>query len=74
MYVKHRSGCNTLAINSEFTILWCLIYDSVSIFKTINTGVFIEPRTVTKFRTLGQIRHRSVANPVNDYSAAYFAS
>ena len=24
-------------------------------------GVFIEPRTGTKFRTLGQLRHRSVA-------------
>ena len=26
------------------------------------TGVFIRPRTVTKLRTLGQLRHRSVAN------------
>ena len=25
------------------------------------TGVFIRPRTVTKLRTLGQLRHRSVA-------------
>ena len=25
------------------------------------TGVFIKPRTVTKLRTLGQLRHRSVA-------------
>ena len=24
------------------------------------TGVFIAPRTVAKFRTLGQLRHRSV--------------
>ena len=26
------------------------------------TGVFIRPRTVTKLRTLVQLRHRSVAN------------
>ena len=26
------------------------------------TGVFIRPRTVTKLRTLGQLRHRSVAS------------
>ena len=26
------------------------------------TRVFIRPRTVTKLRTLGQLRHRSVAN------------
>ena len=25
------------------------------------TGVFIRPRTVTKLRTLGQLKHRSVA-------------
>ena len=25
------------------------------------TGVFIKPRTVTKLRTLGQLRHRNVA-------------
>ena len=25
------------------------------------TGVFIRPRTVTKLRTLGKLRHRSVA-------------
>ena len=26
------------------------------------TGVFIRPRTVTKLRTLSQLRHRSVAS------------
>ena len=26
------------------------------------TGVFMKPRNVTKLRTLGQLRHRSVAN------------
>ena len=25
------------------------------------TGVFVRPRTVTKLKTLGQLRHRSVA-------------
>ena len=29
--------------------------------KNSYTGVFIRPRTVTKLRTLGQLRHRSVA-------------
>ena len=28
------------------------------------TRVFIRPRTVTKLRTLGQLRHRSVAREV----------
>ena len=34
----------------------------LSIFLMILTGVFIRPRTVTKLRTLGQLRHRSVPN------------
>ena len=30
------------------------------------TGVFIRPRTVTKLRTLGQLRHRSVASQLGE--------
>ena len=33
------------------------------------TRVFIRPRTVTKLRTLGQLRHRSVA--ILDYKPCY---
>ena len=64
---------HTLVNNSELTILWyvcvCLVrfhyfpYENnhVSIFPTTYTRVFIKPRTVTKLRTLDQLRHRSVA-------------
>ena len=37
------------------------------------TGVFIRPRTVTKLRTLGQLRHRSVARSNQDLLYNYKA-
>ena len=36
------------------------------------TGVFVRPRTVTKLRTLGQLRHRSVAS--NSGILSYYGS
>ena len=69
---------HTLANNSEFTILLCLMQfhyfpHEKKKFKYFSnnsyTGVFIKPQTVNKLRTLGHLRHRSVANIFNDNKA-----
>ena len=50
-----------------FNMIYYFLYEKKKVKYFPNdsyTGVFvfIRPRTVTKLRTLGQLRHRSVAN------------
>ena len=70
MFVKHRFGCIPLQIiqnlqscgvKSDFIIF--LMKKQCKYFSNNSyTGVFIKPGIVTKLRTLGQLRRRSVAS------------